>query len=101
MSMKSPSSANSAISSYFAATCSRERPAARPPRTTFSWPVSSLLKPTPSASSVLTRPKTSIAALGSAGRMPAIVRMSVDLPAPLTPTTPSHGAAGDLEGHVA
>ncbi len=88
ISMKSPSSAKSAISSYFAATCSRERPAARPPRTTFSWPVSSPLKPTPSARSVLTRPKTSTRPrLG--GRIPAIARSRVDLPAPLTPTTPS------------
>jgi hypothetical protein len=76
------------MSSYFAATCWRESPAARPPRTTFSWPVSSPLKPTPSESSVLTRPKTSTRpVLG--GRIPAIVRRSVDFPAPLTPTTPS------------
>src|SRR6185436_81529 len=86
--MNSPSSAKSAMSSYLASTWSRVRPAARPPRTTFSWPVSSPLKPTPRASSVLTRPKTSTRPrLG--GRMPAIVRRRVDFPAPLTPTTPS------------
>src|SRR6185436_6616986 len=86
--MNSPSSAKSAMSSYLASTWSRVRPAARPPRTTFSWPVSSPLKPTPSARSVLTRPKTSTRPrLG--GRMPAIVRRRVDFPAPLTPTTPS------------
>ena len=43
-SMKSPSSANSAISSYFSASCSRVSPAASPPRTTFSRPVSSAVE---------------------------------------------------------
>src|ERR687897_335654 len=88
MSMKSPSSANSTMSSYFSASLARSRPAARPPSRTLSRPVRSLLKPTPSASSVLTRPKTSIRP-DVGGRMPAIVRTSVDLPAPLAPTIPS------------
>src|SRR4051794_4444036 len=87
-SMKSPSSANSAISSYLARRSSRRRPAASPPRTTLSRPVSSALKPTPSASSVLTRPWTSTRPRVG-GRMPATVRMSVDLPAPLAPMMPS------------
>jgi hypothetical protein len=56
MSMKSPSSANRTISSYFSASCSRCSPAASPPRRTLSRPERCLLKPTPSASSVLTRP---------------------------------------------
>src|SRR6478672_1679218 len=88
MSMKSSSSANSTISSYFSARWSRVRPAARPPSTTFWRPVSVRLKPTPSASSVLTRPWTSMRP-DVGGRMPAIVRTSVDLPAPLAPRTPS------------
>ena len=46
------------------------------------------LKPTPSDSSVLTRPSTSIRPRVG-GRMPATLRISVDLPAPLAPTTPS------------
>ena len=54
---------------------------------TFSRPVRFVLKPTPSASSVLTRPLTSISPLVG-GRMPASARMSVDLPAPLAPTMP-------------
>src|SRR3954454_10963762 len=88
MSMKSSSSANATMSSYFSARWSRVRPAARPPRTTFSRPLSLRLKPTPSASSVLTRPCTSMRP-DVGGRIPAIVRTSVDLPAPLAPTTPS------------
>jgi hypothetical protein len=88
MSMNSSSSANSTISSYFSRSSARVNPAASPPSTTFSRPVSRRLKPTPSDSSVLTRPLTSTRPeLG--GRMPATVRMSVDLPAPLAPTTPS------------
>src|SRR4051794_18986945 len=87
MSMNSSSSANSTISSYFSARCSRVSPAARPPSTTFSRPVRVRLKPTPSASRVLTRPCTSMRP-EVGGRMPAIVRTSVDLPAPFAPTTP-------------
>src|SRR3954447_4418418 len=87
MSMNSSSSANSTISSYFSARCSRVSPAARPPSTTFSRPVSVRLKPTPSANRVLTRPCTSMRP-EVGGRMPAIVRTSVDLPAPFAPTTP-------------
>src|SRR5215207_7316736 len=87
MSMNSSSSANATMSSYFSASCSRFRPAASPPSTTLSRPESFRLKPTPSASSVLTRPWTSTRpSLG--GRIPAIVRTSVDLPAPLAPTMP-------------
>ena len=56
MSMKSPSSANSTISSYFSSSCSVGSPAARPPSRTLSRPLRFLLKPTPSASSVETRP---------------------------------------------
>ncbi len=93
MSMKSPSSANSVISSYFAITSSRVRPVARPPSTTFSRPVRSFLNPTPRARRVLTRPRTStFPSVG--GRMPAIARRSVDLPAPFTPTTPSTWPCG-------
>src|SRR3954453_13608454 len=88
MSMKSSSSANATMSSYFSARWSRVRPEARPPRTTFSRPLSLRLNPTPSDSSVLTRPSTSMRP-DVGGRMPAIVRTSVDLPAPLAPTTPS------------
>jgi hypothetical protein len=93
MSMKSSSSAKATMSSYFSASCPRLSPAARPPRTTLSRPDSFLLKPTPSASSVLTRPWISTRpSLG--GRMPAIVRTSVDLPAPLAPTMPSTSPCG-------
>src|SRR5918996_4109196 len=92
-STKSPSSANSAISSYFAASCARVSPAASPPSTTFSRPLSWALKPTPSASSVLTRPCTSTRP-SVGGRMPATVRISVDFPAPLTPTIPSTAPCG-------
>ncbi len=88
MSMKSSSSAKATISSYFSRSCARVRPAARPPSTTFSRPLSLRLKPTPSDSSVLTRPWTSTRPVVG-GRMPATVRMSVDLPAPFAPTTPS------------
>src|SRR4051794_21154035 len=88
MSMKSSSSANSTISSYFSVRGSRVRPDPSPPSTTFSRPVSVRLKPTPNASSVLTRPCTSMRP-DVGGRIPAIVRTSVDLPAPLAPTTPS------------
>ena len=53
----------------------------------FSRPDSDRLKPTPSASSVLARPQTStLPEVG--GRMPAIARISVDLPAPLEPMMP-------------
>src|SRR3954464_6626602 len=88
MSMNSSSSAKSTISSYFSRSSSRRSPAARPPNVTFSRPERSRLKPTPSASSVLTWPSTVTRPLVG-GRMPAIVRSSVDLPAPLAPTTPS------------
>src|SRR4051794_5716223 len=87
MSMNSSSSANSTISSYFSWSWSRDRPAARPPRITFSRPLRSLLKPTPRARSVDTRPRTSTRPVVG-GRMPAIVRTSVDLPAPLAPRMP-------------
>src|SRR5919112_2130907 len=88
MSMNSPRSAKRTISSYFSSSFSGSRPAARPPSRTLSRPVRLRLKPTPSASSVLTRPNTSIRPLVG-GRIPAIVRTSVDLPAPLAPTMPS------------
>ena len=88
MSMNSPSSANFTISSYFSSSLPRSSPAASPPRRTLSRPDRFLLKPTPSASSVLTRPKTSIRPCVG-GRIPAIARTSVDLPAPLAPTIPS------------
>src|SRR5215216_2071018 len=88
MSMNSPSSANLTISSYFSSSFSRCSPAARPPSRTLSRPDRFLLKPTPSASSVLTRPYTSIRP-DVGGRIPAIVRTSVDLPAPFAPTIPS------------
>jgi hypothetical protein len=87
MSMNSSSSDHSTISSYFSVSSPRVRPAASPPSTTFSRPVSRLLKPTPRASSVLTRPLTSTRP-SVGGRIPATVRISVDLPAPLAPTTP-------------
>src|SRR3954470_20813352 len=87
MSMNSSSSAKSTISSYLAASSARVRPAARPPSTTFWRPVSLRLKPMPSESSVLTRPLTSTRPVVG-GRMPPTVRISVDLPAPLAPTTP-------------
>src|SRR5829696_5891867 len=98
MSMNSPSSANLTISSYFSSSLSRSSPAARPPRRTLSAPDRFLLKPTPSASSVLTRPNTSIRPRVG-GRMPATVRTSVDLPAPLAPTIPStvpFGTSNDM-----
>src|SRR3954447_13029785 len=88
MSMNSSSSANATISSYFSWSWSRRSPAARPPRVTFSRPLRSLLKPTPRASSVETRPRTSTRP-EVGGRMPAIVRTRVDLPAPFAPTMPS------------
>src|SRR3954451_1138185 len=93
MSMKSSSSAKATMSSYFSASCPRLSPAARPPSTTLSRPDSFLLKPTPSARRVLTRPWISTRpSLG--GRMPAIVRTKVDLPAPLAPTMPSTSPCG-------
>src|SRR3954453_14990096 len=97
MSMNSSSSANSTISSYFSASCARESPAARPPSVTFWRPVRSLLKPTPKASSVDTRPCTSTRP-SVGGRMPAIVRTSVDFPAPfapMIPTTDPRGTSSD------
>ena len=77
----------SAISSNRRSIAARERPAARPPSRMFSRPERLPLKPTPSASSVETRPCTTMRPL-LGGRMPATARMSVDLPAPLAPTTP-------------
>ena len=53
----------------------------------FSLPLSSWLNPTPSASSGVTRPLTVTRPL-LGGRMPEMVRNSVDLPAPLWPMTP-------------
>jgi hypothetical protein len=88
MSMNSSSSANSTISSYFSSTCSRVSPAASPPSTTLSRPLSRRLKPTPRASSVLTRPWTSTRPVVG-GRIPAMARTSDDLPAPLAPMMPS------------
>src|SRR3954451_23278000 len=97
MSMNSSSSANSTMSSYFSSSWSRVSPAASPPSFTFWRPVRSLLKPTPSASSVLTRPCTSTRpAVG--GRMPAIVRTSVEVPAafaPMIPTTEPRASSSD------
>src|SRR6185436_794744 len=87
MSMKSPSSVHSATSSARSSTSRRDRPAARPPRMMFSRPDRFLLKPTPSARSVLARPHTSIDPLVG-GKMPAIARIRVDLPAPLDPMMP-------------
>src|SRR3954468_24004755 len=59
----------------------------------FSRPVSSRLNPTPSDSNGVTRPHTATRpAVG--GRMPAIVRSSVVLPAPLRPMTPYTAPAG-------
>src|SRR3954447_5540907 len=87
MSMKSPSSVHSAMSSARSSTSRRDRPEARPPSTMFSRPESALLKPTPSASSVLALPHTStLPDVG--GRIPAIARIRVDLPAPLDPMMP-------------
>src|SRR5690606_27227825 len=87
MSMKSPSSVHSATSSACSSTSLRERPAASPPRMMFSRPVRFLLKPTPRASRVLARPHTSIRP-EDGGRIPAIARIRVDLPAPLAPMMP-------------
>ena len=55
---------------------------------TFSRPESIGLKPTPRARSVDARPHTSICP-EVGGRIPAIARMIVDLPAPLAPMIPS------------
>ena len=55
-SIASPSSENSAISSKWLAISSRDIPAANPPRNTLSRPDIAGLKPTPSASKVLTDP---------------------------------------------
>ena len=65
----------------------------------FSRPDRLLLKPTPSASSVLALPQTSIEPLVG-GRMPAIARIRVDLPAPLEPMMPIAVPVRHLEGDV-
>src|SRR5215207_3946235 len=88
MSMKSPSPAKSAISSYFSTISLRLIPIARPPRTTFSRPDRAALNPTPRASSVLTFPRTMMRP-SVGGRIPASMRISVDFPAPLAPMMPS------------
>src|SRR5918995_6590810 len=88
MSMKSPSPAKSAISAYFSTTSLRRIPIARPPRTTFSRPERAALNPTPRASSVLTFPRTTMRP-SVGGRIPAIMRISVDFPAPFAPMMPS------------
>ena len=87
MSMKSPSSVHSATSSARSSTSLRDSPEARPPRMMFSRPDRLWLNPTPRASSVLALPHTSIEPLVG-GRIPAIARISVDLPAPFEPMIP-------------
>ena len=93
MSMKSPSSVHSATSSARSSTSLRDSPEASPPRMMFSRPDRFLLKPTPSASSVLALPQTSIEP-SVGGRMPAIARIRVDLPAPLEPMIPIEVPSG-------
>ena len=53
----------------------------------FSRPVSSRLNPTPNDSNGVTRPHTATRP-DVGGRIPAIVRNNVLLPAPLRPITP-------------
>ena len=87
ISMNSPSSVHSATSSARSSTSARVSPVASPPRMMFSRPDRLGLKPTPSASNVLALPQTSIEPRVG-GRMPAIARINVDLPAPLEPMMP-------------
>jgi len=81
-------SAKSMIAFSFSRIWSLDQPWASPPRTMFSRPVRFWLKPTPSASSVETRPRTSTRPCVG-GRIPESARSRVDLPAPLWPMTPS------------
>ena len=68
-------------------------PAASPPKIMLSRPESDLLNPTPRAKSVEILPLTLILpAVG--GKMPAIARIRVDLPAPLAPTIPTTDPCG-------
>ena len=62
-------------------------PAARPPKIILSRPDNALLKPTPNANKVEIRPLTVICP-DVGGKIPAIERISVDLPAPFAPTIP-------------
>ena len=63
------------------------QPEARPPRMMFSRPDRLWLKPTPRATERCALPRTSIEPLVG-GRIPAIARISVDLPAPFEPMIP-------------
>ena len=58
--MEPSSSANSTMSSYIASISRREKPSSAPLRYTFSRPVSSGLKPTPSSMKGTSRPRTSV-----------------------------------------
>ena len=80
--MNSPNSENSAISSSFLAISLVEYPFAKALNRILSLPVSCGLKPIPTDNRVVTSPYTDTRPF-EGGRIPAIVRSNVDLPAPL------------------
>ena len=86
--MNSSSSANPTMSSNRAATSALVSPSSMPLTKTFSRPVISWWKPTPTLSSGATRPRvTTVPRLGRV--TPASKRRSVDLPAPFRPMMPA------------
>ena len=68
-------------------------PAANPPKIMLSRPDNALLKPTPRANKVEILPLTVIFPVDG-GKIPAIDRISVDLPAPFAPTIPTTEPCG-------
>ena len=89
MSMKSSSSANSTISSYFAASCSRVRPGGEPAEHDVLAAGQLAVEADAEREQRADAAVDLDAARRSAAGCPATVRISVDLPAPLAPTTPS------------
>ena len=83
----SGSAAKSAIASVFSTISSLVNPEANPPKIILSRPESAGLKPTPKARSVEIFPLTIIRP-SVGGKIPAIERINVDLPAPFAPTMP-------------
>ena len=68
-------------------------PAAKPPKIILSRPERDGLNPTPSANKVDIFPSTVIRPVVG-GRIPAIERIKVDLPAPFAPTMPTTEPCG-------
>ncbi len=88
LSINSPSSENSMISSIFSLIAFSEKPSSIPESMMFSLPESRLTNPIPSAIRDTVYPCRSISPTFGA-KIPAMERSSVDFPLPFFPTIPS------------